>query len=77
MAAYGEKRKVIYFNLDQPVQRRLWDFAGSIEFGKEVKQFLGMRMKGFTLEQMIANTAHRDTLRIDTTVFEGREKPID
>lgn len=76
MAAYGEKRKVVYFNLDQPVQRQLWDFAGNIEFGKEVKQFLGMRMRGFTLEQMISNTAHHDTLRIDTSMFDDREKPV-
>ena len=64
---YGEKRKVVYFNLDQPMQRKLWDYAQSIEFGREVKQFLAMRMKGVTLEQMIANTAHRDTLMIDTS----------
>jgi len=48
------------------------DYSRSIEFGEEVKQFLAIRIRGVTLEQMIANAAHRDTLRIDTTQWEGK-----
>jgi hypothetical protein len=72
MTAYGEKRRVIYFNLDQPMQRQMLDFSKTIEFGKEVRQFLAMRMRGVTLEQMVANTAHRDTLMVDTSQWSDK-----
>lgn len=71
---YGEKRRVVYFNLDHPMQRQMWDYSKSIEFGKEVKQFLAMRMRGITLEQMISGFAQRDTLTIDTTRLLGGER---
>jgi hypothetical protein len=71
---YGEKRRVIYFNLDHPMQRRMWDFSKSIQFGYEVKQFLSMRMRGITLEQMVANGAQMsDTLVVDTSRLAGGE----
>ena len=71
---YGEKRRVVYFNLDHPMQRQMWDYSKSIEFGKEVKQFLAMRMRGITLEQMISGFAQRDTLTVDTTRLPGGER---
>lgn len=71
---YGEKRRVVYFNLDHPMQRRMWDFSKSIQFGHEVKQFLAMRMQGVTLEQMVANgTQSRNTLVVDTSRLSGGE----
>ncbi|QSO55499.1 hypothetical protein JZ785_27475 (plasmid) [Alicyclobacillus curvatus] len=71
---YGEKRRVIYFNLDHPVQRQMWNYSKSIQLGREVKQFLAMRMRGITLEQMVANGAQTsDTLVVDTSRFAGGE----
>lgn len=40
MVIYGEKRKVVIFNLDHPEERELYELASAVNFGPLVKRYL-------------------------------------
>ncbi len=50
---------MVYFNLSSPWQHQLSEFADSIRFSQEVRQFLALRASGVSLEDMIATFTER------------------
>lgn len=42
---YGETRRVVTFNLDDPEQRELYQFSKGLKFGPLVKRYLREEMR--------------------------------
>lgn len=58
--SYGEKRKVVYFNLDSDEQRELYELAMSLDFSAEVKKWLTDRLRRRKLTMQHSTTQHSD-----------------
>jgi hypothetical protein len=56
---YGEKRRVVTFNLDRPDERRLYELACTLNFSSFVKRHLTAEMqRRMELDQQSQLTVH-------------------
>jgi hypothetical protein len=58
---YGEKRKSVVFNLDNPTERAMYELASRTNFGKLVKRYMSYELQRLAAQQKQNSTEHQNT----------------